>query len=279
MDLEAFPLDLKAVFTSEAIDTRFANVAPRSYEVGVDDHGDHVDILSLYSRGMPGTNVSVTGLIITILAFLVAIDVHEFSHAFVAHAQGDVTAKQLGRLSLNPIRHLDPMGTLLLFIMVVAGFGIGWGKPVPVNPANLRNGRQSMALVSIAGVVANLVTAVLCGLILRSHVLPDMVREGTLNAAVGATLFAFVQALIGISIGLAVFNLLPIFPLDGFNVVVNVVPSAIGAKLAKYAHWGPGILMLLIFLPQLIPGLRNVNLLARILEPPFQLLEHVIVGS
>src|SRR5581483_4223156 len=126
---------------------------------------------------MPG-NVSVTGLLITIVAFLVAIDVHEFSHAFVAHSQGDVTAKQLGRLSLNPIRHLDPIGTLLLFIMVVAGFGIGWGKPVPVNPANLRNGRQSMALVSIAGVTANLATAVLCGLVLRSHVLPDMVRQG-----------------------------------------------------------------------------------------------------
>lgn len=228
---------------------------------------------------MPGTNISVTGLIITIVAFLVAIDVHEFSHAFVAHAQGDVTAKQLGRLSLNPIRHLDPMGSLLLLIMVVGGFGIGWGKPVPVNPANLRNGRQSMALVSIAGVVANLATAVLCGLILRSQVLPDLVRQGSLSASLGATLFAFVQALVAISLGLAVFNLLPIFPLDGFNVVVNVVPRGLGAKMAQYAHWGPGILMLLIFLPQLIPGLRNVNILAHILEPPFRLLEHVIVGS
>src|SRR5207245_955187 len=102
-----------------------------------------------------------------LLAFLIAIDVHEFSHAFVAHSQGDVTAKQLGRLSLNPIRHLDPMGTVLLLIMVVGGFGIGWGKPVPVNPANLRNGRQSMAMVSIAGVAANLVTATLCRLLIR----------------------------------------------------------------------------------------------------------------
>src|SRR5579862_8051884 len=116
---------------------------------------------------MPGSNVSVTGLIITVLAFLVAIDVHEFSHAFVATAEGDATAKQLGRLSLNPIRHLDPMGTVLLLIMIVSGFGIGWGKPVPVNPVNLRNGRFSMALVSVAGVVANLITAVLAGLLLR----------------------------------------------------------------------------------------------------------------
>src|SRR5947209_18132207 len=99
---------------------------------------------------------SPTELAIIVVAFLVAIDLHEFSHAFVANAQGDVTAKQLGRLSLNPIRHLDPMGSFLLLIMLLSGFGIGWGKPVPVNPANLRNGRQSMAMVSAAGVTANL---------------------------------------------------------------------------------------------------------------------------
>jgi Zn-dependent protease len=218
-------------------------------------------------------------LAITVIAFLVAITVHEFSHAFVANSQGDVTAKQLGRLSLNPIRHLDPMGTLLLFIMLVAGFGIGWGKPVPVNPVNLRNGRQSMALVSVAGVAANLITAVLGGLVIRSQVLSNLVRDGNLAPGAGGAIHAFLHALIAISIGLAVFNLLPIFPLDGFNVVVNVLPSQLGAKLAQYAHWGPGILMLLIFLPQLIPGMRGVNVLGAILEPPFRVLEHVIVGS
>jgi Zn-dependent protease len=92
-------------------------------------------------------------------------------------------------------------------------------------------------------------------------------------------LSGFLQALIAISLGLAVFNLLPIFPLDGFNVAVNVLPKAAGAKMAQYGHWGPGILMLLIFLPQFIPGLRSVNVLATILEPPFRLLEHVIVGT
>lgn len=228
---------------------------------------------------MPGFRLALPELAITIVAFLIAIDVHEFSHALVAHAEGDVTAKQLGRLSLNPIRHLDPMGTLLLFIMLIAGFGIGWGKPVPVNPANLRNGRQSMALVSVAGVAANLITAVLCGLVIRGHVVPDLVRQGYLAAGAGSVLFGFLQALIAISLGLAVFNLLPIFPLDGFNVAVNVLPKPVGAKLAQYGHWGPGILMLLIFLPQFIPGLRSVNVLAAILEPPFRLLEHLIVGS
>src|SRR5581483_2061695 len=102
---------------------------------------------------------------------------------------------------------------------------------------------------------------------------------GYLSPEVGSVLFGFAEALILISLGLAVFNLLPVFPLDGFNVAVNVLPRRVGAKLAQYAHWGPGILMLLIFLPQLVPGFRNVNILARILEPPFRLLEHVIVGS
>lgn len=218
---------------------------------------------------MPALPVS---LLIGILAFLVAIDVHEFSHAFVANTQGDVTAKQLGRLSLNPIRHLDPMGTLLLLIMIVSGFGIGWGKPVPVNPVNLRNGRLSMALVSAAGVTANLITAVACGLVIRMRLL----ERGTLPDG-------FVRALLLISVGLAVFNLLPVFPLDGFNVAVNVLPQKIASKLAQYAHWGPGILMLLIFLPQFlpgfIPGVKSFNVLALILEPPTDFILRAILGG
>lgn len=231
------------------------------------------------ARIMAGLHISVTELIITVIAFLVAIDVHEFSHAFVANSQGDVTAKQLGRLSLNPIRHLDPMGTILLFIMLVAGFGIGWGKPVPVNPVNLRNGRQSMAMVAAAGVTANLLTAILCGLLIRSHVTSDLARNGVLSPSVANVAFAFIETLLLISIGLAVFNLLPVFPLDGFNVAVNVLPSSIAAKLAKYGHWGPGILMLLIFLPQMIPGLHSINVLAAILGPPRDFLLRAIVGS
>lgn len=225
---------------------------------------------------MPG---GVASLLIGIVAFLIAIDVHEFSHAFVANAEGDVTAKQLGRLSLNPIRHLDPMGTVLLLIMIVSGFGIGWGKPVPVNPVNLRNGRLSMALVSIAGVVANLLTAVLAGLLIRADVVSNLVSQGHISTDVGLLVVRFLGALIAISIGLAVFNLLPVFPLDGFNVAVNVLPQRLGATLVKYGHWGPGILMLLIFLPQFIPGMRSVNILAIILGPPRDLLLHAILGS
>ncbi|MDE3078364.1 MAG: site-2 protease family protein, partial [Chloroflexota bacterium] len=206
---------------------------------------------------------------------------HEFSHALVAFAQGDLTAKQQGRLSLNPMRHLDPLGSLMLLIMAIAGFGIGWGKPTPVNPVNLRNGRRSMALVSVAGVIANLSTAVAAGLVWRLHWIPTLVLRGYLAPSVGDLIGGrggLISALIAVNIGLAVFNLLPIAPLDGFNFLVNVVPESFGFQVSKYAHWGPGILMLLIFLPQFIPGFRDVNLLATVLEPPFRLLEHLIVG-
>ncbi len=222
---------------------------------------------------MFGTRFSVVGLVITLLAFLVAIDLHEFSHALVARTQGDQTATQLGRLSLNPLRHLDPMGTVLLLIMVLAGFGIGWGKPVPVNPANMRRGRQSMALVAVAGVTANLLTAIVCGVLIRSERLPQ-----------NNMLYSFLLALIAISLGLAVFNLLPVFPLDGFNFAVNVLPKGLASKLAQYGHWGPGILMLLIFLPQVVPaqwwpGGHPLNLLTYILEPPLRVLERAILGA
>lgn len=213
------------------------------------------------------------GLILTLLAFVLAIDVHEFSHALIARREGDVTAQQLGRLSLNPLRHLDPLGSVLLLIMVTAGFGIGWGKPVPVNPANLRRGRHSMALVSVAGVVANLLTAMGCGLLLR------WTTQQVAGDALGRGLQQFLITLAVISVGLAVFNLIPLAPLDGFNIVVNVLPSGAGTALARYAHWGPGILMLLIFLPQLIPGLRNINPLAVVLGPPRDFLLRLILGT
>ncbi len=133
---------------------------------------------------MLGSQLSVVGLGITLLAFILSITVHEFSHAFAAYSQGDLTAQQQGRLSLNPIRHLDPMGTFMLLIMAASGFGLGWGKPTPVNSANLRNGRGSMALVSVAGVISNLVLATLFGLILRSDGLPFLIAGGYLSPAV-----------------------------------------------------------------------------------------------
>ena len=121
-----------------------------------------------------------------IIAVLVAIDVHECCHAWVAAQLGDPTAKNLGRVSLNPIVHLDPLGTLMIFLTAITGFGIGWGKPVPVNPNWLRYGPlKGMGIVSLAGPVANLTTAAVLAIPFRAGllVLPGSVLEFLLIAA------------------------------------------------------------------------------------------------
>src|SRR3990172_513663 len=163
-------------------------------------------------------------LILTAVALLVAITVHEFSHALAAYQLGDYTAYRMGRLSLNPLVHLDPVGTILLF---VAGFG--WGKPVPVNPYGLRNGaRSGMAMVAISGPLSNLSLAALLGLVVKLDLLPSrfpsLLSYQLFPALDGQRLLANGLALlIFYSIILAVFNLIPIAPLDGFNVALGVL--------------------------------------------------------
>lgn len=169
-----------------------------------------------------------------IVALLVAITVHEASHAWMAYNLGDATAKNLGRLSLNPIVHLDPVGTLMMFITVLAGFGIGWGKPVPVNPYNLRNGAKAgMAMVSFSGPLANLVTASFFALFLR------------LDVPLGPFL-ELVNYVVIINIVLAFFNLIPLPPLDGFKVLLGLLPYREAYALLRLERFGPGLLLLVI---------------------------------
>lgn len=203
-------------------------------------------------------------LLVRIAGFVVAISVHEFSHAQAAYSLGDQTAARLGRRTLNPIRHLDPFGSLLLLI---AGFG--WGKPVPVDPRNLRYGRFGMAIVSGAGPASNLVTAFITVLI--------AITAFPSRAAVAAhpTWFQFLLSLALLNVGLCIFNLIPLPPLDGFGVVVGVLPWAIAAPLARLAQYGPGILLLLFFLPTII----HVDLLGSILTPARQVIFQGMVAA
>ena len=148
------------------------------------------------------------------LGILIALDVHEFFHAWVADWLGDPTARYLGRISLNPLVHLDPLGTLMLFLAATTGRGIGWGKPVPVNPNRLRYGpRVGMGIVSFAGPFANLVTAAAFGLPLR------------LGAELPGTLSVLFLQIMFINIGLAIFNLIPLPPLDGAEVILLFFPE------------------------------------------------------
>lgn len=178
-----------------------------------------------------------------ILSFLIAIvvglTIHEFSHAFVANYLGDPTAKYAGRLSLNPLRHLDPLGTALLLIFLFTfGFGFGWGKPVPVNPYNLRH-KHGELLVSLAGPFSNFLLAILVIVVLAF--LPPSLTVGW-----SQDFFKLFYTMILVNVMLGLFNLLPIPPLDGSKILFDLLPagqSEIKNALEKY-----GLLILAAFI-------------------------------
>ncbi|MBI2166196.1 MAG: site-2 protease family protein [Chloroflexi bacterium] len=201
---------------------------------------------------------------------IVGITVHEFSHALVSYRLGDSTARRQGRLTLNPLAHLDPMGTILLFL---AGFG--WGKPTPVNALAFgRNAVQGMALVSLAGPLSNVVVAGIVGQLFRANV-------GILEP--GGWPDLFLSSIFFYNLMLAVFNLLPLAPLDGFKVLLALLPRAWARSFARLEAWGPGILLLIIaidWLPRFGgASLPRLNILGRILFPPINLLSEVLTGA
>lgn len=207
-------------------------------------------------------------------ALLIAVTVHEFSHAFVATYLGDHTARRLGRLSLNPIRHLDPMGAIMMLLV-----GFGWGKAVPVNPFFLRSGpRAGMSAVSAAGPVSNLLTASLCAAPIRAGLVPwrspfDFSGlEGLALSALFAELLGFV---IFYNIILAIFNLIPLAPLDGSKVAIGLLPPGPAAALARREAYGPVILLGIIMLD----WATNLNLLWGVLRPIVNVVGLVIVGQ
>ena len=165
------------------------------------------------------------------LALVASISIHEFAHAYVADKLGDGTARALGRVTLNPLAHLDPIGTLLLLF---AGFG--WGRPVPFNPYNLQNPKRDGALIALAGPVSNFVLAILLSLIFR--VLP-------LTPAT-AVFGLFIYLTVTYNIILGVFNLIPIHPLDGFKIVNGVLPPHLSLQWQQTAQFGVFILLFLV---------------------------------
>ncbi|MEW6728113.1 MAG: site-2 protease family protein [Pseudomonadota bacterium] len=181
---------------------------------------------------------------IWILPALFAITVHEAAHGYAARYFGDDTAARLGRLSLNPLRHIDPIGTVLLPIATffLSGFIFGWAKPVPVDARNLRNPRRDMAWVSLAGPGSNLVMAIFWGLMMAlAQVLAD---KGL--GAVAVPLALMGQAGVFINLLLMLLNLVPIPPLDGGRILISLLPPSLGAQLARIEPFGLLILILLL---------------------------------
>lgn len=175
-------------------------------------------------------------------AALLAIIFHEISHGYVAYLLGDRTAKNSGRLSLNPIQHMDPLGLLCMII-----FGFGWAKPVPVNPYFFKNRKLGMALVSIAGPVSNLLMAVLSMAVIIAVSLLDIESRALLGALNVVLEFFLVFAIL--NIGLAVFNLIPVPPLDGSKILFSLLPRRAYGFILKYERYGMLILLVLVNVP------------------------------
>ncbi|HSD19915.1 MAG TPA: site-2 protease family protein [Anaeromyxobacter sp.] len=186
-------------------------------------------------------NALILERVLNLIVLLLSLTFHEFFHAWSAWRLGDDTAARLGRLTLNPVPHIDPVGTLLLPLL---GAPIGWAKPVPVNPANFRRSvRQSTGdiLVSAAGPLSNLVlgavAAIALGVVFR--VSPEAVRPG-------GGLLEFLQRLMIVNAGLAIFNLLPVPPLDGSHVAEHLVPARLRPVWEQFARFSPFFLIALI---------------------------------
>jgi Zn-dependent protease len=206
-------------------------------------------------------------LLYLIVALVVAMDVHEFSHALVADRLGDPTPRQSGRLSLNPSAHLDPLGTISLLLV-----GLGWGKPVGINPFKLRFGPQvGMALVGLAGPVSNLVVASILAIPLRLHLVAFRPTPVLGFLFSGGELLSWI---VWLNLALAVFNLLPFSPLDGSRLLAALLPSKWFYLVARYERYA------LFFLLGIIIAERftGTGILASLLFPPVEFLWFSLVG-
>jgi Zn-dependent protease len=221
----------------------------------------------------PQAFIVLVGAVVS--ALLLGFTFHEFSHALAATRLGDPTPRYRGRLTLNPLAHLDPAGTVLLFL---AGFG--WGKPVPVNPSLMRGDpKTNMAITAAAGPLSNLVVAGVAGLAIKLDIVPwrspfnvPHLASWTFDDYLGL----YLSSIVIFGVILAVFNLIPLFPLDGFSVAVGVLPGDLSRAFEELRAWGPGILFLLLAMPFVFGG--RFGLLFQIMAPAVNGLVRVLAG-
>ena len=211
-------------------------------------------------------NLSLATFISRAITLVIAFTFHEFSHAWVAKQFGDDTAERAGRLTLNPLKHLDPIGTIML---LVGGFG--WAKPVPINRYALDKRSSSAELfVSLAGPVSNLLLAILAAIPFRT----GLIHFSSSGSFYFPSLSQFLMEFIVINLALLLFNLIPISPLDGEKVLIAVAPPKVSGFLYTIRPYGPLILLALIMLGRI----GSLDVLGLLMGPPLSALFRLLVG-
>lgn len=212
-----------------------------------------------------------------ITALVLGISFHEFSHAYTADTLGDGLPRRMGRVTLNPLAHLEPIGTILMLVV-----GFGWGRPVPVNPNATRNPKAALGLTAVAGPLSNFIVAAVAGLPIKLDLVPWSSPFNQTNAILLSVngwelkeyLSVYLSAIVLFSLILGVFNLIPIAPLDGFKVAVGFLPRDISVEFARLEQYGPLILITLF----LLPFFTGTFLLFEVMEPVIKLLARLFAG-
>ena len=200
------------------------------------------------------SNIDFQIIVLLIPALVFSLSFHEFAHAWMAYRLGDSTAARMGRLTLNPMSHLDPIGSLALLLM-----GFGWAKPVPVDPRYLKNPRKDMVKVAAAGPISNIILAIIAALVLRLLFDSDF-----LSNSVKTFFIMFMQ----INITLAVFNLLPVSPLDGSQILSPFLEKQFGSDIVwKMQAYGPRVLFFII----LFSMITDIHIFSFVINPIFNL--------
>jgi len=210
--------------------------------------------------------MNIQSLLLMAPPILLALTFHEYAHAYVAHRYGDDTAQKSGRLTLNPLRHLDPLGTIMIFLVQ-----FGWAKPVPVNPYNLRNPKKDMLWISAAGPLSNMLLALVSGLLFRLFSDSAMIAER--NSLTGLLVIVVFLSL-KINLALAIFNILPIAPLDGSKILYGILPPGFGKMIFAFERYGPYILLGLIILGRV----TGVSILGGLIWPFVDFFSNLFAG-
>lgn len=222
-------------------------------------------MLSRIDRWLGNGWMGIAELLVTVLCLFFSLSIHEFAHGYAAYKMGDDTARNMGRLSISPFSHLDVVGALCMLL-----FGFGWAKPVPVNSRNFKPGKQKsgMMITSVAGPVSNLLVCFLCCLVysVMARCL-DGVRLSMTAYRAFELVVIMLNTLISMNIGLAVFNLIPIPPLDGSKILSGVLPARAYFRLMQYERYG--FLVLIILMNTSIFG-NTLNFMANKILSVFQ---------